>query len=75
MKERNCYRIVILLEDYKISECVRRFESEYDLMKFAEDYLDGNSYVMEVYSMNGKKIHSYEYEVGSHNEMRLRDNV
>lgn len=75
MKKETYYKIVILLEDFKISEFIRKFDSESDLIKFAEEYLDGNNYIMNVYSMTGKKLHSFEYSIGSHNKMKLFDNV
>jgi len=74
-KDRNKYKIEILFEDLQINECVIKFKSKDELLKFAEDYLDGNDYTMNVYDFRGKKIHSFVYGIGSHNRMKLYDNA
>ena len=67
------YHLVVMLEDFKQFEITKTFENENEMINFITNYLNGNlNYVVDVYE-NNKKIHCFEYCLGSRNEMHLYD--
>lgn len=72
----NMYRFVIMLDDFKVNEFFKSFDNDTDLRHYVVNYLDGNNeYTIKVYNSSNKKIHSFEYAIGSHNRMRLYDQI